>query len=145
MGPSYIQWLIVRGYPCMYVLGRSIRNDVFEKVFCLEAQEVTVSYRIFLVSQHWTVRQWRANPMQVTVTEMYCQVRSKPVAGRVMTILAVALRGSIRCCKHHQTKIPSDALNPNHVLKSQQNSSLSLCCQFSKPSLGGLDWIALLC
>jgi len=108
------------GIPVHVIIGGNIRNHIFEKVFCSGVQKGNISFKLFQISQHWTVRQWHANPMQVTVTEIYCQVRSEPVASRVMTILAVALRGSVRCFKHYQTKIPSDALNPNHVLKAQQ-------------------------
>lgn len=47
------------------------RNHVFGVVFCSETQKVTVEFRIFWVGQHWTVRQWCANPGQVAVAEVW--------------------------------------------------------------------------
>lgn len=128
-----------------YWEGWKIRNYIFDKMFFSEAQKGSVLFEVFQRSQHWTVGHWRASPRQVTVTEMYCQVRSEPGAGGVITVLAVALRGSIRRCKHYQTKIPADAVNPNDVLESQQYPSLSLRWRVPEPSLGGWGWIAPLC
>lgn len=77
---------------------------------------------------------------EVTVTETCGCVGSEPMAGRVMTVLAAELRGSTRCCRHYQTQIPSEALNPHRALSPQQHHPCSHTL-VSKPHLGGLDGI----